>query len=322
MDDPNHEILNTPPHPSCTTTTTTTAGTTFIDESFNKIKNAPSIYLILENPRKTCNWGPVLRCAAAFAVTQVVWVGYSTCNTEGSHGAASHVSQIAFPVLSQAISHVRGESSSSTTATTTTIYEPRTTAILGIVTRGAGGASHQNPYPLTVDSSHETSKHCFLNASKIDPTSNDTELPLSYPIRHHPLFSSSPSSLRSLAIILSKDSLGLPLSLASVCDSFVHIPHLPLDDRIFCPLDVPSSLSIVLHHVRKWSPYPERNSHGHKFHVETCHSVRSYQRQSPICQESHPLPLEDEDILDSELLENFFSLDEDSQVDDNPGMRL
>ena len=313
------------------TTTTTTAAATFLDENNNNINNnTPSIYLILENPRKTCNWGPVLRCAAAFAVTQVIWVGYATCNTEGSHGAASHVSQIAFPVLSQAIAYVRGELSSSSSSSTslltssefdtsndnddnhpmTTTSVSHTTQILGIICRGGGGASHQSPHPVILDSSNPT--HCFVNVSEIDPTTN-TDFPPSYPVRHHPIFSSSHSNIRSLAIILSKDALGLPFPLASVCDTFVHIPHVPLDDRIFWPLDLPSCLSIVLHRLRQWAPYPERNSRGHKFHVETHRSVLPYQQpRSHSCQR----PLEDEDILDSELLGNFFSLDVDDQGDD------
>jgi hypothetical protein len=306
-----------------------TATITFLDESNNNINNTPSIYLILENPRKTCNWGPVLRCAAAFAVTQVIWVGYSTCNTEGSHGAASHVSQIAFPVLSQAISYIRGESLSSSSLMTnsecdnndddnhpkTTTSIAQTTQILGILGHGGGGASHQSPQSVILDSSNQT--HCCVNVSEIEPTTTTTDFPPSYPVRQHPIFSSSHSSLKSLAIILSKDALGLPFALASVCDSFVHIPHVPLDDRILWPLDLPSCLSIVLHRLRQWAPYPERNSQGHKFHVETHRSVLPQGQHSP-CQRKRPTSLEEKDkeILDSDLLGNFFSLEVDNQEGD------
>ena len=42
-----------------------------------------SIYLLLENPRKSNNLGPILRCASAFGITTVIAVGYAKCAVEG-----------------------------------------------------------------------------------------------------------------------------------------------------------------------------------------------------------------------------------------------
>lgn len=42
-----------------------------------------SVYLLLENLRKSNNLGPILRCASAFGITTVIAVGYAKCAVEG-----------------------------------------------------------------------------------------------------------------------------------------------------------------------------------------------------------------------------------------------
>lgn len=44
----------------------------------------PRIYLLLENPKKNNNLGPILRCASAFGITTIVAVGYEKCAVEGT----------------------------------------------------------------------------------------------------------------------------------------------------------------------------------------------------------------------------------------------
>ena len=58
----------------------------------------------------------------------------------------------------------------------------------------------------------------------------------------------------------------MPVSLAGVCDSFIHIPYpRALGER---PLvDPPSCLSILLHEFTSWAGYNERTFQGHKFDV-------------------------------------------------------
>lgn len=44
-------------------------------------------YLVLENPSARNNLGTLIRCAAAFAVEEVVVVGASKWSTHGAHGS-------------------------------------------------------------------------------------------------------------------------------------------------------------------------------------------------------------------------------------------
>jgi len=67
----------------------------------------PKIYILIPNPRKSNNLGPILRCAAAYSITQIILVGYAHCSTDGSHGAAKHLDIVAFPTLKQAVGYLR-----------------------------------------------------------------------------------------------------------------------------------------------------------------------------------------------------------------------
>ena len=70
----------------------------------------------------------------------------------------------------------------------------------------------------------------------------------------------------AICVGLSKDKQGLPLSVGRCCDSYVHIPHLPLCG-VHPLLDTPSSLSILLSHVCEFIGFKERAFHEHKFDV-------------------------------------------------------
>ena len=93
---------------------------------------------------------------------------------------------------------------------------------------------------------------------------------------HHRQFSSH------VCFIVSKDKKGLPISQARLCDGFVHVPHLSIDDPVdnyslqspqssatqqthTIPikssnfLDTATTLSIVLHHYTAWARYTERS---------------------------------------------------------------
>ena len=43
----------------------------------------PRLFILLENPSKGNNLGPILRCAIAFGINTVVAVGYEKCSVEG-----------------------------------------------------------------------------------------------------------------------------------------------------------------------------------------------------------------------------------------------
>jgi len=98
----------------------------------------------------------------------------------------------------------------------------------------------------------------------------------------------------NICFVVAKQRQGLPLSLARLCDAFVHIPHMahvttePL-------LDTPSCLSILLHEFTNRAGYSERNFQGHKFDVarsmrqrakDDAQSVRSKRIQDRVDQEA------------------------------------
>ena len=44
----------------------------------------PELFLLIENPSKSNNLGPILRCATAFGIRTVITIGYAKCSTEGT----------------------------------------------------------------------------------------------------------------------------------------------------------------------------------------------------------------------------------------------
>ena len=69
--------------------------------------NHPQITILIENPKKNCNWGPLLRCCAAFGISQIFVIGFDTCSVHGSHGASKHVELLSFPTHTQAVEALR-----------------------------------------------------------------------------------------------------------------------------------------------------------------------------------------------------------------------
>lgn len=52
-------------------------------------ESPPPAYLLIENPRKSNNLGPLLRCANAFGITTIVAVGYASFAVEGIYQAST-----------------------------------------------------------------------------------------------------------------------------------------------------------------------------------------------------------------------------------------
>jgi hypothetical protein len=213
----------------------------------------PRIFILLENPKKSNNLGPILRCAAAFATTQVVMVGYDKCNTEGSHGASKHVDMVAFPALNQATEYLRAPLSEGGCGCVT---------VIGLLCAGAGGAYSKMGCPVVEDVDNGT---VALDKSRC-ARSSTSFWPNSYPVNTRPFQRGG-----NFCIVLSKNVKGLPTLLARTCDFFVHVPHVeipPVDGRQGdLWLDVPSCFSITLHHLTQWAGYHERVFQGHKFQV-------------------------------------------------------
>ena len=242
-----------------------------------EMKESTDLFLLIENPKKSNNLGPILRCAAAYAVKQVVFVGYEKCSTEGSHGAAKHLDIISFPTFQQACDYLR---------------KPQVeggcnvTSILGLL-GGKENGFNELGYELTEDENNHKLvtivSESQTTVTKSATSSTTTFLyPKSFPV-HLRQFSKG-----NCCFLISKNWRGLPQDQARFCDSFVHVPYDPVpfitaattcekDDQgsasIMIPqhnlklLDVPSCLSITLHHFTAWAKYDQRMFTKHKFDV-------------------------------------------------------
>jgi len=244
------------------------------------MKTSPKpLYLLVENPRKSNNLGPILRCAAAYAVKQVIFVGYEKCSVEGSHGASKHLNIVAFPTFSGAVSYLRESCN--------------VKCIIGITGAGNGDEFYEEKGVKLRDGEKGfkvlapsgTDSHTQNQSCASDLTS--------FPIHIRPFhFPSSGSEILdgNFCFVVSKNGKGLSSSHVEVCDTFVHIPCVPIpnyeeqkkSDSLECKekvvsmlpyrfVDVQSCLSIVFHHFTAWQKYDERSFQGFKFQVDEKH---------------------------------------------------
>lgn len=197
----------------------------------------PRIYLLLENTHKANNLGTVLRCAAAFGVEQVIVVGCNKCSTHGSHGAAKHVSRVSFPGVEQAVSYLHDECNCK--------------SLVGIL-GGVANAHDVSGYSVVEEND-------LFNVVVPKETKDQSTAKRSYPIGSRPFRDGN------CCFVIAKRPKGLPTSLASQCDFFVHVPHETVTNDDLHLLDTPSCLSIVLHHFTAWAKYDTRGFRGHKY---------------------------------------------------------
>jgi tRNA G18 (ribose-2'-O)-methylase SpoU len=54
-----------------------------------------SIYILLENPSKSNNLGPLLRCANAFGTVAIVAIGFPKCAVEGKRETLHYARRVA-----------------------------------------------------------------------------------------------------------------------------------------------------------------------------------------------------------------------------------
>ena len=238
-----------------------------------EMKESTELFLLIENPKKSNNLGPILRCAAAYAVKQVIFVGYEKCSTEGSHGAAKHLDIISFPTFQQACNYLRKSSIEGGC---------NVTSILGLL-GGKENGFNELGYEVTED---ETNKLVTIVSENQDIFKTSSFIyPKSFPV-HLRKFSKG-----NCCFLISKNWRGLPQDQAKFCDSFVHVPYEPVpfitatiscEEKMNDPgnasnvipehyymklLDVPSCLSITLHHFTAWAKYDQRMFKEHKFEV-------------------------------------------------------
>ena len=231
------------------------------------------IYLLIENPSKGNNLGPILRCAAAFAVHQLIFIGYDKCGIDGSHGASRHVDIVAFPTFSQAEKYLKEDC--------------EVTQIVGILGDIPLPRDLQDvPCPVQVETvvANDVS---WLAARVMPPSSAKVRLgasaitspfPESLPIHKRPF-----SKAGNVCFSITKKRFGLPVSQTEMCTSFVHVPTMQMETLsstdnsdsggnreppIQCGfVDTQTCLSIALHHYTAAVGYKERAFEKQKFQV-------------------------------------------------------
>uniref|UniRef100_A0A6V0AU61 tRNA/rRNA methyltransferase SpoU type domain-containing protein n=1 Tax=Pseudo-nitzschia australis TaxID=44445 RepID=A0A6V0AU61_9STRA len=284
-----------------TETNSTTAGSS---------KRGGLVTLLIENPGKGKNWGPLLRCCAAFGIGTIFVVGYDRCDVRGSHGASKHVQLRAFPTHERAVEALKA------------VHDED---------GGDGGfelVGLLSPFPDqsynrdTVDTNtdiddHDSDKRVVRETFLYPPTETEMDV-VRIAATATPATSLSPSPPppssfpahrtnkypKRICLVIDKLKRGLPWSLAKHCTSFVHIPHANFQacGTGGSMLTLEASVSIVFHELlscgtgNNWLGYTEDEDHeetttnttnnnnnnnnehsstsdykGQKYHVETVH---------------------------------------------------
>lgn len=212
-------------------------------------------FLLIENPSKSNNLGPILRCCAAFAINEVIFVGFAQCSAEGSHGSARHLEITAVPTFDHAVQYLKGRDCGAV-------------EIIGLL---GGNSSQDEVYSttgcvvndITVEGNSENLTLVTIVGNKQESqaiSARTNIFPRSKPVHCRPFQGNT-------AFLVSKNWRGLPVEQALICDSFVHVPHMPIRESQAMLVDVQASISIVLHHFMAWARYDERTSVGRKFAV-------------------------------------------------------
>lgn len=217
-------------------------------------KRPPKIILLIENPSKSNNLGPIIRCGAAYSAS-FVFVGYEKCSVDGSHGANKHVKIVARPTFQNAAEYIRN-----------VLGVKRIIGIIGDASFKDGNSDGERI--VEVDSDGD-----FVNvSSKVVDTFSKVPSEFS---------SSRPVHLRSfnqqddVCFLIHKRACGIPCEQARLCDSFVHVSTgAPLiaangseQNVVSGLLDSQTTLSLCLHHFAAAVGYRERDFVGQKFQV-------------------------------------------------------
>jgi tRNA G18 (ribose-2'-O)-methylase SpoU len=246
-------------------TTATTESNSASSSSGDKLSQ---VLLLIENPKKSTNWGPILRCAAAFGISQIVVVGYDKCSVQGSHGASKHVELVAFPTHDQAVHFLRETC--------------HCTCLVGLLGGQPDAYDNQGYNVVKDEESNIVNIESNNNRHNNTGTILTTNFPKSFPIHAIPFLvvekpNSSPGSrldrpVGNLCVVLGKKSKGLVAPLAELCDLFCHVPHVGMGpantEHEFALLNVESCLSILLHQFKAWAGYQDGALYmGQKYNV-------------------------------------------------------
>lgn len=182
-------------------------------------------------------------------------------SVDGSHGASKYVVITAFPTVDQAVAYLRGNN------------ECACSQLLGVL-GGVADAYNEEGYALEDDTSDSGRVQVSIEPYKSTNRNGNLR---SFPITSQPFRTKG-----NCCFVIDKKSNGLPQSLSSQCDSFVHIPHMNGANSAGQLLDTPACLSIALYHFTIWAGYQERNVVGYKFELERetkiCSTVTTEQR--------------------------------------------
>jgi len=213
-----------------------------------------AITLLLENPSKAKNWGPLLRCCAAFGIRTIFVVGYDICDVRGSHGSSKHVSLAAVPTHAQAASLLKSEG-----------FE-----LVGLLSPPPDGNA-------ITDGDREVVRERFVSearrdgveivriAGTADAAAGATDISVTgegegrqhrYRRTSFPVYTARTRFPRRICLVVDKLKRGLPWSLAEHCASFVHVPHANCNPG-GSMLTLEATASIVFHEATNagWAGY-------------------------------------------------------------------
>ena len=231
----------------------------------------PCAYLLIENPNKSNNLGPILRCAAAFAIQQVIFIGSAKCTVRGSHGSSKHVHIKAFQSHEAAVSYLKdecgvvcivgllGDVSSCNNSSNSSCRNTSSSLSSRMVVED----DELNIVKVTTTGDTEDNNH---NTTTTTSCSSSVYYSPSYPIhkRQFPING-------NICFSINKRSIGLPIIQAKHCDSFMHVEtsssSIPNNLFMYGLLDSQTCLSIALHHYNAFIGLEERDFHGQKFDV-------------------------------------------------------
>ncbi len=209
-------------------------------------------YLLIQNPSKSTNLGPILRCASAFAVEAVILIGYDKCSVKGSHGASKYVQIKSFYHIDDAVCYLRNEcnvvsiigilgdvnadadADADADARDNNANNVATSDADGISgrKRGGGGTPVEEDEELNVvkvvpTTSATSTSTATTSLQQKDPRAASTaasspskiySYPASYPIHTRPF-----PQTGNICFSINRKSIGLSVLQAKYCDFFVHI---------------------------------------------------------------------------------------------------
>ena len=223
-------------------------------------------YLVLNNPKPTNNLGPLLRCAAAFAISEVVLVGYQKCNTEGAHGSDKHLHISSVTTWDHALEYIRIHSHVHNHLERTTVD----VHVIGIL----GNVFDYGVRKLKIKSSDNSSDDVYEQLNNTTDSNEQAQEKESFPVNAYtrPFSKISKNATTVFMVLDNLESIQNQYLASHVCTLLVHVSHFSLsvsnpEMKSISLIDTQSRLSIVLDHFNSYMEIKEQSSKGFKFDV-------------------------------------------------------